>query len=339
MTKLRHYNIPIFIPELACPHQCVFCNQREITGIDKVPNPEEISRTIETHLSTIENKNSVVQVAFFGGSFTGIPYDLQEEFLKQVQPFIADGRISSIRLSTRPDYINEDILLILKRYGVANIELGAQSMDDDVLKKSGRGHDSAKIVEASGLIKKFGFELGLQMMIGLPGDSELKAIETARKIVDCGATETRIYPTLIIKNTVLEKQWEKGKYIPLELSEAVKITAKVYRVFEENNVRVLRTGLHPSEDLVSGKSYLAGPFHPSFKELVYSEIWRQHLAEFFTENQKSSNSIQISVNPSELNFAIGHRKTNLNYLYSIFELVRIKPVEGIKNRDFDVDYL
>lgn len=339
MTKHRHYNIPVFIPELACPHQCIFCNQKEITGFDKIPDPKQVAAIIETHLSTINTGNSTVQVAFFGGSFTGIPPDLQVKFLEQVQPFIKSKKVESIRLSTRPDYISTDILMMLKDFGVKNIELGAQSMDDDVLKSSGRGHSAAQIVEASALIKQSGFKLGLQMMIGLPGDTNEKSMATANKIIECGAVETRIYPTLIIKDTVLEKQWLKGKYQPLTLDDAVAISAKVYGLFEEAKVKVLRTGLHASEDLRNGKSYLSGPFHPSFKELVLSKIWDDIFSQYFITKNVKSRKINITVNPAEINFAIGHSKSNLKNLLQSFSEVKFKANSNFKNRDFHVDFM
>lgn len=196
---LKHYTIPIFIPELACPHQCVFCDQRKISGQQEIPNIDDINKKIKAYLKTIPEKRSRVEIGFFGGSFTGLPMDQQEMYLKAAAEFVKGRRVEGIRLSTRPDYINREILDLLKKNKVITIELGAQSMDPGVLAKSGRGHSVEDIEKASKMIIDDGFELGLQMMIGLPGDTLEKAKHTAKKIVELGARNTRIYPTLVIK--------------------------------------------------------------------------------------------------------------------------------------------
>ena len=330
----RHYNIPIFIPEMACPHRCVFCNQQTITGQFKSPEPFEIKSIIESYLTTIPIENSHIQVAFFGGSFTGLPLDLQKQYLAVVQPYLKN-RISGIRLSTRPDYIDLEILKMLKDYGVTNIELGAQSMDDEVLRRSGRGHDAAVVFEASQMILDFGFELGLQMMLGLPGDNAEKSMETAYAIVRAGATETRIYPTLVVKNTALERLWQEGKYKPMTLQEAVNQSAEIYSFFESKGVKVLRTGLYPSEELMDNSGFLAGPFHPAFKELVMSEIWKKELSRIEPNSQK----VQIFVASNQLNHAIGYKKSNLDFLRLKFRYPVFKVDNTLKNREFYVDYL
>lgn len=316
--KIRHYNIPIFIPEEACPKQCVFCDQRQISGIGNVPLPKEVQHIINRYLSTIDHKNSHVEVAFFGGSFTGLGMSLQEEYLAAVQPFISEGKVKSIRLSTRPDYINERILAMLKSFHVSCIELGAQSTDEEVLELSGRGHGASEIVDAVHLIKSFDFELGLQMMIGLPGDTSEKSVQTANDFISLGADNTRIYPTLVIKGTELANMYDLGKYKPLSIDMAVKQTAIILRMFEESNVKVLRVGLHPSEDLVEGSGYIAGPFHASFKELVLTNIWEEELAKL---NPLSGNEICISVAPRQLNYAIGFKGGNREMLMKNFEKV------------------
>ncbi len=209
--KQRHYNIPIFIPELACPFQCIYCNQQKISGRLKIPTEKEILKSIEDHLATIPTENSEVELAFFGGNFTGIDKSEQMRLLKLVKPYLGNGRISGIRLSTRPDYINDEILEMLKGFGVTTIELGAQSLDDKVLRLSKRGHTAKDTERAANMVLKAGFSLGLQMMIGLPGDTLESAIYTANRIVGLGADNTRIYPTLVIRDTVMEKcTWGAG---------------------------------------------------------------------------------------------------------------------------------
>lgn len=306
----KHSNIPIFIPELACPHQCVFCNQREISGTHDVIKPAEIKDIVEKYLQTM-NDGREIEIAFFGGSFTGIPIQLQEEYLKEAFEFVKSKQVSGIRLSTRPDYINENTLDLLKKYNVKAIELGAQSTNKEVLQKSERGHSFEDIVNASNLINQHGFELGLQMMIGLPGDSFEKSVQTAMDIINLGAKSTRIYPTLVVKNTALEKLYKEGKYKALSLEEAVNWSKELYKLFYENNVTILRVGLHPSEDLIEGKSLIAGPFHPSFKEMVLTEIWNDILIEKFKDLKIDKlNKISVFVNSKQLNYAIGYKQKN-----------------------------
>jgi len=329
--SVKHYNIPVFIPELACPFQCVFCNQRKITGQRQVPDEEEIVNRIETYLKSFKEKNRKVEVGFFGGSFTGIPISEQARFLNLVQPYLKQGKINGIRLSTRPDYINEEILDLLKRKNVSTIELGAQSLDDEVLEASKRGHSAKQIELAADMILNYGFKLGLQMMIGLPGDTLERAIFTAKRIVDLGASNTRVYPTLVIRGTALHHWYETGKYQPLSMEEAIQRTKNIIPVFEKNLVKILRIGLHPSEGLLSGKELVAGPFHPSFKEMVMTEIWSD-LLNPLTESYPS-NKIEIRVPENEINFAIGYRAKNRKMLLKHFKQVKFNADKKITRRD------
>jgi len=310
-STLRYSNIPIFIQELACPHQCVFCDQSKIIELNLIPKPNEISKIVETNLATMDD-NRIIDIAFFGGSFTGIPFELQEEFLKEAYTIIRTNRNSGIRLSTRPDYIDVKRLELLKKYGVTTIELGAQSTNDSVLIKSGRGHSFKDIQNASKLILDYGFKLGLQMMIGLPEDTFETATQTANDIVELGANSTRIYPTLVIKGTALEKLYNNGIYQPLSLEDAVSWSKEILRTFEKNNITILRVGLHPSEELVDGKSLIAGPFHPSFKEMVMTEIWNEII--FENLNGAKSKNLIIKVNNKQLNYAVGYKGRNKNQL-------------------------
>ncbi|NTW32349.1 MAG: radical SAM protein [Bacteroidetes bacterium] len=313
----------------------MFCNQRNISGQLKVPSEKEIIETIEKYLSTINSENSFTEVAFFGGSFTGLPLNEQERFLKTVQPFIKSGVIKSIRVSTRPDYINKEILNLLKVYGVKTIELGAQSMDEEVLKLSGRGHNVEDVINASGLIKAEGFSLGLQMMIGLPGDTLEKAIITAKQIIALGADNTRIYPALVIKDTELENLYLENNYNPLTLEEAVYRAKEVFKIFEKSNVKVLRMGLHPSEGLISGDSLVAGPFHVSFGELVFTALWAEALSPLLkTRNAKS---ITISVPKKQLNFAIGYNASNKKMLLQHFKNVNFVSDTSLTGRNYSVN--
>lgn len=307
MKKIKHSNIPIFLPELSCPHQCVFCNQKKISGRTNIPSPSEINEIIEQHLNTM-NDGREINIAFFGGSFTGLEPELQEMYLKTAHSFIKEKRIDGIRLSTRPDYINKDILDLLKRYNVTTIELGAQSTDDEVLLKSGRGHKYEDIKKASGLILDYKIELCLQMMIGLPGDTFEKSKQTAKDIVALGTSSTRIYPTLVVKDTALEKLYNKKLYKPLMLNEAVEWTKELLKIFIKNNIKILRMGLHPSEELIEGYSLVAGPANNSFKEIVVTELFREKIMNSVLTGEYRE--CIISANSRFINYAVGYKRKN-----------------------------
>jgi histone acetyltransferase (RNA polymerase elongator complex component) len=285
-----HFTIPVFIPELACPNRCVFCNQRKISGALCQLTQEEVIETIEKRLSTIASGNEV-EIGFFGGNFTGIEPELQEKYLSIAQHYVESGQVKGIRLSTRPDYISLQSLSMLGKYSVSTIELGAQSLDEEVLKLAGRGHTVEDVRTASRMILDQGFKLGLQMMIGLPGDSLEKSIDTARQIVELGACNTRIYPTLVIKETELENRYRNGEYLPLTLEDAIQWTKEVVRIFEEGNVTILRIGLHPSEGILSGDALVAGPFHVAFGEMVQSALWREVLSGALSAESKGQSAV------------------------------------------------
>jgi histone acetyltransferase (RNA polymerase elongator complex component) len=329
--KKKHFNIPVFIPEAACPFQCIYCNQHKISGRLQIPSDDEIITIIEERLATIDPSDSEVELAFFGGNFTGFSVEEQKHYLQLAQPYIEAGQIMSIRLSTRPDYISTEILDLLKSHNVKSIELGAQSLDDAVLKASKRGHTAKNTENASRMILDNGFTLGLQMMIGLPGDMLEKSIATAQRIVELGARETRIYPTLVIKDTLLEKQYRDGKYQPLSLVEAVHWSAQLLKIFEKANVKILKLGLHPSKGLISGTDLVAGPWHPSFRELVLTEIWRDQLEPLL---KIKGESITIEVPACEYNYAVGYGGKNKKMLLEKFRDVKFSINPTIRDRDY-----
>jgi len=331
----RHVNIPVFIPEKSCPFRCIYCNQQSITGIKKTPSINEITTIIDNHLATIKDKNTTVEIAFFGGNFTGIPFAEQELMLSSVQQYIADKQVQSIRVSTRPDYINKKVLDLLKKYNVKTIELGIQSMDDEVLKISERGYTSDKVYESVAAINEYGFKLCLQMMVGLPGDTLEKSIETARAIINCGATMTRIYPLLVIKDTVLEALFNNGHYKPLSIEEAVFWSREIYKIFHSANVTVLKMGLHPSADLMNGSALISGPFHPSFAELVFTSIWNEKLS---VMQPQPSKKLKIYINASDYNHAIGYQAINKIKLASQFKTVKFEVDNKLNRFEFYADY-
>ena len=258
-----HYTIPFFIPHKGCPHQCIFCDQDKITGEEGL-KPSEVSGKIKTYLSTMPSRKKHVEVGFFGGTFTGLPLDSQEKYLKPVRTFIEKGDIQGIRLSTRPDFIDEEKVSFLKKHGVTCIELGVQSMSDKVLEAAKRGHTARDVESASKIILKEGMLLVHQIMVGLPQSGLEEELHTAKRAKELGAKQVRIYPVIVMKGTQLARLWQDKKYFPLKEEEAVERSAKLISYFNENDIKVIRCGLHPSEGLLTGEEYLAGPFHPAF---------------------------------------------------------------------------
>lgn len=336
---MKHYNIPVFLPELACPFRCVYCNQFSITGKQKLPDIQEVKNIIERHLESFKEKDRFVEVAFFGGNFTGLPEKMQDDFLKIVQPYLEKGVINGIRCSTRPDYIDEKRVKILKNLGMRNIELGAQTTNDGILRKCGRGHTFKDIENASQIIVNEGVTLGLQMMLGLPFDTFDDDFQTAKDIVRLGAKETRIYPCIVVKDTELERLYKNGEYTPLNFNEAVEQTATLYEYFTENDVKVLRLGLHTSEDL-NGDAFVAGPYHKNFAEMVFSRLWGRK----FDRIDVNSEEICIEVPENQINHAIGYKAENKRKLEKRFKTVtflsfRPKRIEEERSGEITAEQL
>ena len=300
--------IPIFIPHEGCPNDCAFCNQRTISGKSTTPSLDDARHIIEQYLEHGTKKAD--QIAFFGGSFTGISVEKQKEYLSLASEYIKKGLVGSIRLSTRPDYISEDTVKRLVSFGVKNIELGAQSMDEEVLRASNRGHSSFDVEKASEIILKGGAVLGLQMMTGLPLDNMEKCMYTARRFSELGAKESRIYPTVVLRGTKLAKMYENGEYIPQSVEEAVDISARVYRLFKESGITVLRIGLPDSAELK--ENYIAGAYHPSLGELVMSRDIRNIIEESLCGKKEA----QVRVNPKFISKVNGNKCCNIEYFKS-----------------------
>ena len=301
-----------------------------------MPGPEDVSEIIEKHLATFPKRKKEIQIGFFGGNFTGIAIEEQEAYLKVAHAYLKENKIQGIRLSTRPDYITEQVIKLLKKYKVSTVELGAQSMVDEVLQKSGRGHTVADIIKASEMIKSARIRLGLQMMIGLPGDKAEYDLQTASAFVDLEADDTRIYPTIVIKGTALEKLYHDGKYKVLSMEAAVKRTSEVYKIFEAGNVRVIRVGLHPSEGLISGEELIAGPFHEAFRELVMTELWAEQLSPLI--NDPENKHLEIHTSPAQYNYAIGYAAKNKKNLLKHYDTVVFMRDDNLKDREYNVNY-
>lgn len=321
----KHRNIPIFVPHLGCPNTCVFCNQRKISGCEKA-DFSSVSAEIEEALSTIP-AGTDVQIAFFGGSFTGIDRRDMIYLLETAKRFIDEGRVESIRLSTRPDYIDEEILDILCRYGVKSIELGIQSMDDAVLRASGRGHTAAQTERACRLITARGFELVGQMMTGLPEATLETELYTARRICELGASGARIYPTVVFRGTELENMMKRGEYESRDMEKVIAEGAQVLAIFIENGVNVIRVGLQSSELLTDG-SDTASPYHEATGELIYSRYFRNMAEKMLAELEPCGKSVTIYVSPGEVSKMVGQKKTNSEYLKKKFSLYSIKVRES-----------
>jgi len=304
----KHLIIPFFIPHMGCKNACVFCNQNSITGLSNRLSGKDVEEAIKSYKLT---GRDMVEVAFFGGSFTGIDESYQRELLGVAKKYKEKGLIHKIRLSTRPDYINRVILNFLKDFSVDIIELGAQSMDQDVLMLSKRGHIGDDVREASKLIHEEGFELGLQMMVGLPGDSYDKDIKTAKNFVDLKAKYVRIYPSLVIKDTEMERMYKSGEYKPLEVDETVKILKDLLMYFEYKGIDVIRVGLQTTDSLMEG--LVAGPYHPSIREISESLIFREVLEGFLRDKRIGESKLLISIIRSQIASGSGYKKMNKVY--------------------------
>ena len=330
----KQYIIPIFVPHLGCPNDCVFCNQKSISGQTKQVTKEDVKKIIEEHLKYIK-KDSKVEVAFFGGSFTGIEEEKQEELLSAAYEYIKQKKVESIRISTRPDYIDKKILKRLKKYKVKTIELGVQSANDYILKKAGRGHTFSDVEKASKLIRWYGFDLGHQMMVGLPESTTVDEINTAKQLIKLKPKMVRIYPVLVIKNTKLEKDYNNGKYKPLTVTQAVEVCKELVKLFTKKNIEVIRIGLQPTDTITDPENekseVVAGPFHPAFRQLVESGMWYDVIVEKIKQLNTKVKEVVVTVNPIDVNNVIGQRKDNIKNLREIYDVdLIVKADEKIK---------
>ncbi len=313
----RRCILPIFVPHAGCPNDCVFCNQKRISG-SLLPASAE---TVRDAVSVLE-PGSGYELAFYGGSFTAIPEAEQDALLAAVIPVRESGAVSAIRISTRPDAITEEKLARLRLYGVETVELGAQSMCNEVLLRSGRGHTSEDTVKAAKLVKDAGFTLILQMMTGLPGGDDARDIETARAIAALRPDGVRIYPTVIIQNTPLEELWRAGKYRAHTVEDAVRVCARILPIFDSAGIPVIRLGLNPSDEL-SGGAAVAGAYHPALGELVRSRLWRDK-AEAMLSGVEPGEEVVLGVARSRISVMTGQHRANVSYLQERFALRSVR---------------
>lgn len=332
---MKHANISIFIPHNGCPNKCSFCNQKNITGEQSQPSAEEVNKLLENASQQMNHRASNAEIAFFGGSFTAIDREYMLSLLKVAKSFVDNGRFSGIRVSTRPDCITPEILDILKAYKVTAIELGAQSMDDEVLRLNNRGHTKSDVEKASKLIKDYGFSLGLQMMTGLYGSSYEKDKNTGLLIKDLKPDTVRIYPTVIMRDTELEALYIAGKYKTLSFDDTVRLCCELISMFECAGISVIRVGLQSSESLC--KNMIAGVFHPAFREICDSVIVYDKIIEEIEKKGLVGNDIKITVNPKMLSRVIGQKKSNLKRFYDSFYKVKICQDKDLKIDDFLIE--
>lgn len=329
---MRHVNVGLFVPHSGCPHQCSFCNQKAISGHTQQVCASDVAKAVEIALKNPDSAGG--EIAFFGGSFTAIEREKMLELLEEAYKYVLSGSFKGIRISTRPDAIDNEICDILKRYGVTAVELGAQSMDDEVLRLNRRGHTSNDVVNAIKMLQSYGFETGLQMMTGLYGSTKEESIETAKKIIALKPDTVRIYPTVVIENTELAELYRSGEYIPQTVDEAAEICAELLMMFYQNDIRVIRTGLH-SGGGVEG-DYVAGAYHPAFKELCEGKIYLKKALDFIEKHNLPKGRIYIYVKPSAVSQAVGQKKTNLQALERLGYIAKVLADDSIARYEVDI---
>ncbi len=340
----KEYIIPIFVPHLGCPNNCTFCNQKRISGQTKMVTAKDVEETIEYYLKNFKDNHKYVEVAFFGGSFTAIEKEKQIELLEATQKYIRDKKVNSIRISTRPDCIDKEILKRMKKYHVKTIELGVQSTNNYILSKCKRGHTGEDVIKSSKLIRRFGFILGHQMMVGLPESTKQDEINTAKELIKLKPKIVRIYPVLVIKDTELADEYYKGEYTPLTVGQAVERCKEVVDLFNRNKINVIRIGLQNTEEISDPKSerssVVAGPYHPAFRQLVESSMWYDSIVSQIKKVNAKVKKVKIIANDFNINNIIGHKKENILKLKETYDVdVVIEKNDEIKPGRFKLEIL
>ncbi len=322
----KQMTIPIFIPHMGCGHSCTFCNQRMISGIQREPkwSEDQVREIIDTWLLRSEQYDRV-EIGFFGGSFTGIPADLQEKYLSMAETYVRQNFVHGIRLSTRPDYLESDVIERLKRYKVTIVEIGVQSYSDQVLKAAKRGHDALCIQNAIKRLKEANLGYGIQLMIGLPEDTRDSWCKTVRQAIKDKPACIRIYPTLVLSDTELADWYREGRYEPIELSTAVTYAADAYWEFMKVDIPIIRMGLQASEELSNDGNVLAGPHHDAFRSLVETEIYKRIIKREL-EKGLVGNRHYVRVYSKHVSFFSGYKRSNLEWLKSVG--IQILKIEG-----------
>ena len=340
----KEYIIPIFVPHLGCPNNCTFCNQKRISGQTKMVTAKDVKETIEYYLKNFKDNHKYVEVAFFGGSFTAIDKEKQIELLEAAQEYIQNKLVNSIRISTRPDCIDKEILKRMKKYHVKTIELGVQSTNNYILSKCKRGHTGEDVKKASKLIRRFGFILGHQMMVGLPESTKQDEVNTAKELIRLKPKIVRIYPVLVIKDTELADEYNRGEYTPLTVGQAVERCKEIVNLFNKNKINVIRIGLQNTEEIsdpsTEKSSVVAGPYHPAFRQLVESGMWYDAIVNKIKKVNAKVKKVKIIANDININNIIGHKKENIEKLKETYDVdVVIERDEKIKPGKFKLEIL
>lgn len=329
---MRHANVALFIPNNGCPHRCSFCSQSSITGRAAQPGPEDVRAAAEKALGSLGAAAGSAELAFFGGSFTAVERGYMLSLLEAAAPYVESGAFAGIRVSTRPDAVDAEVLSILRRYGVTTVELGAQSMDDRVLALNGRGHTARQVEQASALIRAGGFSLGLQMMTGLYGDTADGARKTAECLTALRPDCVRIYPAIVLRGTALGGLFLNGEYRPPELEETVDLCADLLDFFESRSIPVIRLGLHASPELERDR--LAGPWHPAFRELCESRRMLRRMTALLSSDGTPKGEISVRVNPRSVSAAVGQKKCNLRALATLGYRAAVEPDGSVPRGQF-----
>lgn len=330
---MKHANVSVFVPHIGCPHACSFCDQRTITGTAAAPTADDVRRACDTAVSSGKCNAENSEIAFFGGSFTAIEREYMVSLLTAALPYIEGGFFGGVRISTRPDCIDEEILSVLKTYRVTTVELGAQSMSDEVLCLNRRGHTAQDVRTAARAIQKAGLSLGLQMMTGLYGSTPALDIETAREFIKLRPACVRIYPTVVLENTALAALYKNRSYRPQTIEEAVPLCAELLELFQRNSVPVIRLGLHSGGNVEAG--YLAGAYHPAFRELCEGELYLRKMRSAF-ENLPKSCAYTVEVPQKSLSKAKGQQKRNEKALRNSGIQCTIKGNEFLKDYEIQI---
>lgn len=338
----KRYIIPIFVPHLGCPNNCTFCNQKTISGQTKEVTPEDVRETVKYYLNSFKEKNNYTEIAFFGGSFTGIEIEKQEALLQAAYEFIKDKKVQAIRVSTRPDYIDKQKLKLLKKYKVKIIELGVQSTNNYILQKSKRNHTFDDVKRASKLIRYNGFTLGHQMMVGLPESTLLDELRTAKDLAKLKPKMMRIYPVLVLKGTELEKEYSDGTYFPLSVEQAVERCKELCYFFAKKNINVIRVGLQSTDtisDLSKNKNseVVAGPYHETFRQLVEASINYDTIVKKIKSYNTKVKEVEITTSPENVNNVVGYKRENIIKLKDYYDVdVKIKQSTKMKNGKINI---
>lgn len=338
----KEYIIPIFVPHLGCPNDCTFCNQKTISGQTKEVTPKDVTETIEFYLNSFKDKKKYTEVAFFGGSFTGIELEKQEALLKAAYEFVKQKRVNSIRVSTRPDYIDKTRLKLLRKYKVKTIELGVQSSNDYILRKCRRNHTFDDVKRASKLIKRYRFVLGHQMMVGLPESTMLDEMQTAKDLARLKPKIMRIYPVLVLKGTELEKEYLDGTYSALSVEQAVERCKELCYFFAKKRIKVIRMGLQTTDTISdnsknSDSQIVAGPYHETFRQLVEASINYDTIVKRIKSYNTKVKEVEIVTSPENINNVVGYKRENINKLKEYYDVdVKLKQDKKMKNGKINI---